>query len=80
MPFHHLRQFDQDYWSHFKDAIRYSGKAFLASGYFLGHALIPDLFTKLGSSTVEKLHTDILTKQRQHAEINGTRENIFENI
>ena len=68
MPFQHLREFDQSYWSHFKNSIKYSGKAFLASGYFLAHAFVPDVFTKSGSSTVEKLRADILSNQQHHAE------------
>ena len=68
MPFQHLREFDQGYWSHFKDSMKYSGKAFLASGYFLAHAIVPDVFTRSGSSTVESLRAEILSKQREHTE------------
>jgi hypothetical protein len=64
MKFKHLDENDQDYFSHFKDAIHYSLESFKCSIYFLCHAVYPDKFIKNGSEKITKLNDEIKEKYR----------------
>ena len=60
--FKHLEIANQTYFEHFKDAFGYSCSSFIASFYFLCHAIWPDIFTKAGSDKINYLHNIIMEK------------------
>jgi hypothetical protein len=60
----HLRNANQNYFSHFKDSIKYSLKSFKASICFLCHSVFPFTNEKSGSETIEKLHMEIIEKYK----------------
>lgn len=60
----HLKDANQTYFAHFKDAISYSGKAFKSSIYFLIHSIYPDFCQTKGGETIKNLHTEIELKKK----------------
>ena len=62
--FKHLNIINQNYISHFYDAMKYCGMAYKASFFFFVHAFWPDFFISNGSETIFKLNDIIVEKYR----------------
>jgi Family of unknown function (DUF6356) len=63
MKIKHLEDNNQTYKQHMKDALKYSFASLRASWYFLVHALVPSLYTKEGSSTINELDKQLEQKK-----------------
>jgi hypothetical protein len=59
----HLKQNNQTYWEHNKDALSYSKKAFKASLYFFIHAFFPERYTTKGSTEIANINSSIEMKK-----------------
>lgn len=61
----HLKNIGQSYFTHFKEAIKFSGKAFKAGFILAIHAISPDTFEKNGGICVAELNREIQSKYQQ---------------
>lgn len=59
----HLKENNQTYWEHNKDALKYSKMAFKASFYFFIHSFFPDKYTTKGSREINKINSAIEMKK-----------------
>lgn len=59
----HLKENNQSYWGHNKDALEYSRASFRASIYFFIHAFFPDRYTTKGSREIAKINNTINMKK-----------------
>jgi len=59
MKFNHLKENNQSYFTHFKDALFYSFCSLKASFCFLVHGLYPDMLIFTGSKEIEKLNLNL---------------------
>jgi hypothetical protein len=65
MHFKHLIYAKQGYFEHFYDSIRYSGKALKAFWYFTVHAFLPDFYDTNGSTCINDILQEKLSKIKQ---------------
>ena len=56
----------ESYTEHLGTAGRFAGRMLLGSAACLVHALLPFLFVKTGSATIEELHERMVTNRRRH--------------
>lgn len=61
----HLRENDQNYFAHMKDAWMFSVKTFAASTAFFIHGVFPFAFKHTGSSLVNNVQTFIKKKDER---------------
>lgn len=64
----HCRSVDESYLEHQAHALRFSGSLFLAAGACFIHALVPGLFQRTGSRTIERLHDEMVVHRKRHAD------------
>ena len=50
----------ETYWEHFRHALWFASRLFVASGACLVHALVPFLFTSTGSTVVSNLYSKMV--------------------
>ncbi len=63
IEFQHLQDINEDYVTHFKAAIKYSGIFFIASITSLIHALLPNIFADRVPKIIKKINHDINLRQ-----------------
>ena len=61
----HPRSVDESYLEHQAHALRFSGSLFLAAGACFIHALVPGLFQRTGSRTIERLHDEVVVHRKR---------------
>ena len=52
----HPRDVGETYWEHFRHALGFASRFFVAAGACLVHAIVPFLFTSTGSTIVSNLY------------------------
>ena len=62
----HPRSVDESYLEHQAHALRFSGSLFLAAGACFIHALVPGLFERTGSRTIERLHDEMVVHRKRN--------------
>ena len=63
----HPRSVNESYLEHQAHALRFSGSLFLAAGACFIHALVPGLFQRTGSRTIERLHDEMVVHRKRNA-------------
>lgn len=58
----HPKSVDETYAQHLWFAAKFSGRLFLASAAALIHAVIPCLFEKTASQMIQKMHTQLTSR------------------
>jgi len=61
----HPRSVDESYLAHQAHALRFSGSLLLAAGACFIHALVPGLFVRTGSRTIERLHDEMVVHRKR---------------
>ncbi len=61
----HPRSVDESYLEHQAHALRFSGSLLLAAGACFIHALVPGLFERTGSRTIERLHDEMVVHRKR---------------
>jgi hypothetical protein len=62
----HPRSVNESYIEHQAHALRFSGSLFLAAGACFIHALVPNLFQRTGSRTIERLHDEMVVHRKRN--------------
>lgn len=62
----HPRSVDESYLEHQAHALRFSGSLLMAAGACFIHALVPGLFVRTGSRTIERLHDEMVVHRKRH--------------
>ena len=65
IKFCHLEKVNQNYLTHFNDAIFYSFISMKASFCFFIHSIYPDLFEFDGSQIIENLNNILIEKKKK---------------
>ena len=60
----HPASVGESYWEHLLRASWFAGKMWMGAGACFIHALLPFLFVKTGSETIQQLHTAMVTHRR----------------
>lgn len=68
----HPETVNESYWEHFGNACSFGARMFVMSIVSFIHALIPCLFVRTASSTIEKLHDRMVINR--HAQTKRNRE------
>jgi coenzyme F420-reducing hydrogenase gamma subunit len=61
----HPRSVNESYLEHQAHALRFSGSLLLAAGACFIHALVPGLFQRTGSRTIERLHDEMVVHRKR---------------
>jgi len=61
----HCRSVDESYLEHQAHALRFSGSLLVAAGACFIHALVPGLFQRTGSRTIERLHDEMVVHRKR---------------
>jgi hypothetical protein len=61
----HPRSVNESYLEHQAHALKFSGSLFLAAGACFIHALVPGLFQRTGSRTIERLHDEMVVHRKR---------------
>jgi hypothetical protein len=64
----HPASVGESYWEHLLRASWFAGKMLMGGGACFIHALLPFLFVKTGSETIQQLHTAMVTHRRVTSE------------
>lgn len=64
--FHHLKELNVSYTTHFKHSMYYSFTSLKSSYYFFIHAVYPDIYVTDGSETITKLHKVISENKKKY--------------
>jgi uncharacterized protein DUF6356 len=62
----HPREVNETYLEHQAHALRFSGSLLMAAGACFIHALVPSLFVRTGSRTIERLHDEMVVHRKRH--------------
>ena len=62
----HPRSVNESYLEHQATALSFSGALFRAAALCFVHAIIPGLFERSASRTVERLHERMVTQRQRH--------------
>ena len=62
----HCRSVDESYLEHQAHALRFSGSLLVAAGACFIHALVPGLFQRTGSRTIERLHDEMVVHRKRN--------------
>ena len=62
----HPRSVNESYLEHQTRALKFSGSLFLAAGACFIHALVPGLFERTGSRTIERLHDEMVVHRKRN--------------
>jgi hypothetical protein len=62
----HPRSVNESYLEHQACALRFSASLFAAAGACFIHALVPGLFERTGSRTIERLHGEMVVHRKRH--------------
>ena len=62
----HPRSVDESYLEHQAHALRFSGSLLMAAGACFIHALVPGLFQRTGSRTIERLHDEMVVHRKRN--------------
>jgi len=60
----HPASVGESYWEHLLRASWFAGKMLMGAGACFVHALLPFLFVRTGSETIQQLHTAMVTHRR----------------
>ena len=60
----HPASVGETYWEHLLRASWFAGKMLMGAGACFVHALLPFLFVRTGSETIQQLHTAMVTHRR----------------
>ena len=60
----HPASVGESYWEHLLRASWFAGKMLMGAGACFVHALLPFLFVKTGSETIQQLHTAMVSHRR----------------
>jgi hypothetical protein len=63
----HCRSVNESYLEHQAHALKFSGSLFLAAGACFIHAVVPGLFQRTGSRTIERLHDEMVVHRKRNA-------------
>jgi hypothetical protein len=61
----HPRSVNESYLEHQTHALRFSGSLLMAAGACFIHALVPGLFVRTGSRTIERLHDEMVVHRKR---------------
>ena len=62
----HPRSVNESYLEHQAHALKFSGSLLMAAGACFIHALVPGLFVRTGSRTIERLHDEMVVHRKRH--------------
>jgi len=62
----HPHSVNEGYLEHQAHALRFSGSLLMAAGACFIHALVPGLFVRTGSRTIERLHDEMVVHRKRH--------------
>jgi len=60
----HPASVGESYWEHLLRASWFAGKMLMGAGACFVHALLPFLFVRTGSETIQQLHTAMVSHRR----------------
>ena len=60
----HPRDVGETYWEHFRHALWFASRLFVAFGACLVHAIVPFLFTSTGSEIITNLYSKMVQNRR----------------
>ena len=60
----HPRDVGETYWEHFRHALWFASRLFVAFGACLVHAIVPFLFTSTGSEIISNLYSKMVQNRR----------------
>ena len=60
----HPASVGESYWEHLLRASWFAGRMLMGAGACFVHALLPFLFVRTGSETIQQLHTAMVTHRR----------------
>jgi hypothetical protein len=60
----HPASVGESYWEHLQRASWFAGKMLMGAGACFVHALLPFLFVRTGSETIQQLHTAMVSHRR----------------
>jgi len=61
----HPRSVNESYLEHQAHALKFSGSLLVAAGACFIHALVPGLFQRTGSRTIERLHDEMVVHRKR---------------
>lgn len=67
----HPRSVGEDYWTHQRAALRFSGRLLTAAWACLVHAAVPGLHRTTASDTIRQLHDEMVIHRRSTARREG---------
>ena len=71
----HPREVGEAYWEHFRHALWFASRLFVAFGACLIHAIVPFLFISTGSTIVSKLYSKMV-QNRSTVAVTGMEDSV----